>query len=84
MDEEIVASINNDHPVNSDLESEDEDAPQYSVTHTHSFEAFDCLTVESLGNTDHTHLLLVQRWRNLAASKRSKTLKQKNYIIFQR
>ena len=84
VDEEIVASVNDDHPVNSNSESEDEDAPQHSVTHSLAFEAFDTALhwLESLGNTDPAHLLLVQTWRDLAACKTSETLKQKkNYII---
>ena len=77
-DDEIVASINNtDAANNSDSESSDGE-PSEQVTHSQAFEAFDIALkwLESLGNTDPAHLLMVRKWRDLAAVKRTDSLKQ--------
>ncbi len=49
-----------------------------------AYEALDSTMkwLESQDDTDPAHLLLVQKWRDMAAIKRTETLKQKNYILF--
>ncbi len=76
-DEGIVASVNSEDTTNSDEESSD-DEPSEQVSHDQAFQAFDIglKWLESIGNTDPAHLLLVQKWRDLAAIKRTESLKQ--------
>ncbi len=80
-----MASVN-DASADSDSESgSDEESNQPSVTtHSQAFEAFDVAFkwLESLSD-DPAHLLLVQRWRNLAALKGSGALKQTTITSFQ-
>ncbi len=48
------------------------------MSHDQAFQAFDIglKRLESIGNTDPAHPLLVQKWRDLAAIKRTESLKQ--------
>lgn len=75
-DDEIVAMV-----VNEGGESEDESSEEPTttcVTHAQAYSALEtALTwLESQTDTDPAHLLLVRRWRNSAAMKRTQTQTQ--------
>ncbi len=57
----------------------DEESTQQVVTSSQTYEALDTTMkwLESQDDTDPTHLLLVQKWRDKAAVKRTEALKQK-------
>ena len=75
-DQEIIETV---MPEREDSDSEDEDpSPPPTVTHSQAFEAFECALqqLQSKGDTDPAHLLLVKNWRDLAAQHRALSLNQ--------
>ena len=54
------------------------------MTHSQAFEAFDVglKRLELQGDTDPAHLLMAQKWRDLAAAKRTDSLKQTKITSF--
>ena len=76
-DAEIVADVTGERD-NTDPESDDEMEPQHSVSHAQAFDAFEIALrwLEGQSDTDPFHLLLVRKWRDTAAQKRTQTLKQ--------
>ena len=82
-DQEIVETIVLDRE-DSDSDNEEPSPPSKSVTYTQACAAFECALewLESQGDTDPAHLMLVKNWRDLAAQHRVQAAKQKQiYLI---
>jgi len=76
-DKEIVEDVMKERE-QSDSDDEDNTPLSSKVTPSQACAAFDCALewLESQGNTDLAHLLLVKGWRDDAAQRRWKTVKQ--------
>lgn len=74
-DEEIIADTLNENIVD---DSDDEAEAISSVTPAQACSAFDTVLewLESEGGVDSSHLLLIKKWRNIAAMKHLQKLKQ--------
>ena len=86
-DNEIVSEINGETTIDSS--SEDDELDSSSVSNSKACEAFNTALkwLEAQTDIDPVHLLLVKKWRDIAARKRGENLKQNtisSYFIKQR